>query len=510
MPKKKSKKKKQTKKIKNKSKPQKLMTTFCYDIQNEVDFTKFLQPFNSVVRFAYNRFRDEIEAVEKIITKMKAAEESKKKLKTKEKIEAVEYPEPQLKIDDVVRLAQSKLKNIEVLDFSLLRYAVLKADSMKHIPKVIFGSRKLFKALKYFHLKKNPITPLEDVRENFKNKKNTRPLFLRGCCSDSHGNRKAQLDIIDNNSVVIKLSRKSHITVKLPKLSKQHLEQLTKLQDLCEKKQACFSIEVNNSSISIITDPFYIKLDKKQDYTENRVLALDLNPNYTGVSIIDWDNGTKTIVYKEIVDITAINELPDNSIPKIKYKKNKRDFETSEVNRHLIDLALNYRCELIAFEDLDIESKDLSKGKKLNKLINNCWNRTKMVQNLMKRCVINNIKYQSVVAAYSSFIGQLQHENEYDSIAASFEISRRAFLIDSAIKENREIRDIIYPGFDIQTIPTRWKKMVLDKNIKTWKKLYDSLKKFKSCYRFLFVPKKFGGVSLRLKSYKSGVMIRFV
>ena len=73
-----------------------------------------------------------------------------------------------------------------------------------------------------------------------------------------------------------------------------------------------------------------------------------MNPNYIGLSVCDWHTkDNKTIIYKEIVDITELNKLKNS-----KYKKNKRNFETVMINNHIMDLVFNYRCELVAFEHL--------------------------------------------------------------------------------------------------------------------------------------------------------------
>jgi len=445
------------------------MITYKYKIQNSIDISKYLQPYNNVVRYAYNRFREL----------------------------------PDASIDDIVRIVQVNMTHIDVLDFSLIRYAVLKASSMKDKNKVIFGGKKLFNAIKFFKLKKNPKISLEELKERFHKKKFNKPLFLRGCCDDSHGNRKAELDIIDNNSIILKFNRNEHIEVKLPELNKKHKEHLSKLQDLCDENKGCFSLEVNNEYIYIIFEEEYIKTEKKRKFIENRILTLDLNPNYIGLSICDWSGaGFKKIIHKEIIDISKLSALKQN-----KYKKHKRDYETAEVNRHIINLAQHYRCELIAFEKLDIKAKDHSRGKRFNRLVNNCWNRTKLLQNLIKRSVIAGIRYQGIVAMYSSFIGQMTNETEYDSIAASLELSRRAYLFTKAIKEEIKPRNIVYPKFNVSILPTPWKKMAVDQSIKSWKGLYLSLKKSKIRYRFLFALDKFKGISFSLKSDKSLVMI---
>ena len=206
--------------------------------------------------------------------------------------------------------------------------------------------------------------------------------------------------------------------------------------------------------------------------------------------------------YKEIIDISKLSKLKQNV-----YKRYKRDYETSKVNKHIIFLAKHYKCELIAFEKLDISAKDHSNGIRFNRLVNNCWNRTRLVQNLIKRCVLSGIKYQKVLAMYSSFIGQMTNETEYDSVAASLELSRRAYLFNKAFKNKIRPRNIVYPKFDISILPTRWKERAKDEGVKSWKKLYLSLKKSKSRYRFLFDPGLFEGISLSLNSYKSLILI---
>jgi len=452
------------------------MVTYKYKIPNPVDITKYLQPYNNVVRFAYNRFR--------------------------EMIGAGLTPS----VDDVVKIAQKNMSHIEILDFTLIRYAVLKASALKDKEKVIFGGRRLFNAIKFFKLKKNPKVFLEKLKDRFNNKRYNKPLFLRGCCEDSHGNRKAELDIIDNNVVVLKFNRNEHIEIRLPILSEKHKKHLSKLQDLCDQHKGCFSIEANNEYISIIFDEEYIKSEKKHSFIENRLLTIDLNPNYIGLSVCDWSGAisyeTKKVVYKEIVDVTKLTALAQNA-----YKKHKRDYETSEVNRHIISLAQHYKCELIAFEKLDISAKDHSLGRHVNKLINNCWNRTKLLQNLIKRCVMCGIKYQGVLAMYSSFIGQMMNDEEYDSIAASLELSRRAYLFNKAVKSKVKPRGIVYPKFDASILPTRWKERAKEEGIKSWKGLYQSLKKSKTRYRFLFVLGLFKGISFSLRSDKSLVIL---
>jgi hypothetical protein len=101
----------------------------------------------------------------------------------------------------------------------------------------------------------------------------------------------------------------------------------------------------------------------------------------------------------------------------------------------------------------------------------------------------------------------MTNESEYDSIAASLELSRRAYLFNKAIKLEMRPRGIVYPKFDVSILPTLWKERAMEEGIKSWKELYQSLKKSKTRYRFLFVLDIFKGISFSLNSYKSLVLV---
>lgn len=91
------------------------MIAYKYKIQNKINLSEYTKQYSSVIRYAYNRFREM----------------------------------PDASIDQVVRVVQQNMNNIDKLDFSLIRYAVLKAAKLKNTSKVIFGRRKNFKLLKY-------------------------------------------------------------------------------------------------------------------------------------------------------------------------------------------------------------------------------------------------------------------------------------------------------------------------------------------------------------------------
>ena len=97
--------------------------------------------------------------------------------------------------------------------------------------------------------------------------------------------------------------------------------------------------------------------------------------------------------------------------------------------KNIVDKSIYYKCQLISIEDLNIKSKDLDKGKRFNKLVNNSWCRNTFVNNLIKRCNIFNIKLLKVKPEDRSFIGNFLYRslNLPDMILASIEIGRRGY-----------------------------------------------------------------------------------
>lgn len=436
------------------------MITFKFKIQNSIDISKYIQQYNNVLRFSYNRFQ-----------------ENKK-----------------IKQSEVENIVKTTMNNIELLDASTIKMTVTEAKNLKD-KNIIFGGYSNFMRRKFKKI----------TKEKWLDKRNV-PLFLRGSSCDSFGNRKAKLEIIENNQVILKLNKNTHIPIQLPKISKKQKEQLSKLQVLCENHEACFSLKVDNTFIRISFDEKYLRKDEERKVVENRILAFDMNPNYIGLSIIDWtSDDNKIIIHKEVIDLSKLNTKKQS-----KYTNNKRKHETFNISRRIVNLAKHYSVEAVCFEKLSMPSKDNQKGKRFNRQVNNQWLRKALIQNIVKRCDIEGIKHQEVYAHYSSFIGQMMNSKDIDSVAASIEISRRGFnFLNKYIKKNENTANIMYPAFVPSKLPTRWKEMAkCNDGADGWIPLYKAVKKSKSSYRFLFgdaPPDIFN--SFRMSSVKSKVAI---
>ena len=228
----------------------------------------------------------------------------------------------------------------------------------------------------------------------------------------------------------------------------------------------------------------------------NRVFAIDLNPNYVGWSVVDWKSSSEfTVISSGVISTKDINDFDNNlkGLPvtdtKRLYINNKRKYEVFEINKYLVNIATNYRCELFITEDLNIKSSDKTLGKRFNKLVNNQWNCSKMVDNLKKRCSIVGIKFLSVQANYSSFIGNFLYRDLElpDMVLASIELGRRGyeFSLQYIKKVKEKVKNIIFPL--ISDFNDRYTKSLeefsISGEVTGLKDIYYYLKNAKSRYR---------------------------
>ena len=238
-------------------------------------------------------------------------------------------------------------------------------------------------------------------------------------------------------------------------------------------------------------------LNQSVDYKpiKNRIFAIDLNPNYIGWSVVDWKGSSKFEVVKSgVISIKDINDIDfglkgksSESKERI-YINNKRTFETYEISKLLVNIAKYYRCEVFGLEELNINSKDRDKGKHFNKLVNNLWNRNKLINNIKKRCDIYSIRVIEMKPNYSSFVGNFLFRDLKlpDMTLASIEIGRRCYefkvqYIDKKYKK----KNIILP--DVNDFNDRYIKSLEEFNIpgeiKDLVGVYNFLKNTKSRYR---------------------------
>jgi IS605 OrfB family transposase len=420
------------------------MITIKLPVINIIDITNYLKQYNNIVRFSYNRRKENLNQSE------------------------------------IEKLVKSKMNNIELMDSSFIKAATDNSKSLNTEDNVVFGGKS-----NWTRYNKNLITKEEYQVNKLKS------LTVRGSRLDHKGNRKFQLNM-NNNEIIFKPNKKTKITLRIP--NTRHDKTLIKLQELCELGETYFTCGVTNTHVFITFDETILR-EEKYFPVNKRTLSIDLNPNY--ISYVITDNNK--VIHKEIIGLSELN----------KAKTNKKKHEDFEISKRIVNIAKHYKVKHIIYEKLSIQSSDKGKGKWFNKLVNNNWRRSRFISNLVKRCNIIGILTQEVIANYSSFIGQIDNENEYDSIAAAIELSRRGNLylekyyykvdveiVGQIIRVNEKLSD---------DLADRWKKKLnYDGVLDTYKSLYDIIKNAKYSYRKLF---QFNWFSLRLKSSKSLVYV---
>ena len=308
-------------------------------------------------------------------------------------------------------------------------------------------------------------------KEEFKAKR-LEPLWICGEATHYHGNRKFRIQD-DLKRILFKPNKKTKIYLNLPSLKKNYEKILKKLcgHAKIDDMPITFSIDQEHVRISFEEEKLFEKKETKQK--KNRVLAIDLNPNYIGWSVVDWKNErdfdvVKTGCYnfkrlndkqfalkltkKQREELSKEERLALTSKAKTKniYFNNKRNHEMIEVAKDICSISKQYQCEMIVVEELNIKSQDRSKGKKLNRLCNSFFIRNAFINNLNKRCNITGIKFLKVMPAYSSFIGNFLYRglNLPDPILASIELGRRGYEFNAQYieKTKEKSKTIVQPS----------------------------------------------------------------
>ena len=379
----------------------------------------------------------------------------------------------------------SLLNNIPLIKSYLKRCAVKNATQLikdGDNKQLIFGGKKNF-----IDRCKGKIS-----KDEFLNKRLSK-LYIIGE-ANQHGNRMVVIND-DLLSFTFKPTIKDKIVLFIDGRYKRYKTVLNKLYHLQQDKQISITYQLDNEYIYLTYDETLLNQFINYKQIKNRIFAIDLNPNYVGWSVVDWKSRSKFEVVKSgVVSIKDINDIDfglkgkSSESKERKYINNKRIFETYEISKLLVNTAIYYKCEVFGLEELNIKSKDTDKGKHFNKLVNNVWNRTKLVNNIKKRCNIYSIRVMLSKPNYSSFVGNFLFRdlNLPDMTLASIEIGRRCYEFKTQyIDKKYKKKNIILP--DVNDFYDRYIKSLEEFNIpgeiKDLVKIYYFLKNAKSRYR---------------------------
>lgn len=405
------------------------MKTIKLKIMNEFCCIEELRLFNSIVRFSYNRFREGLKEIEV-------------RAKCRKIFKANSW------------FVQCAIKESKVV------YEKFKEK------KVLFGGKASLKQ----YLKK------KISKEEYKQRRLS-PITIQGE-RNYKGNRLFNFKL-NEEKLEFKLSRTDHRDIQLPKLRGNLKKEFSLLQELIETKKATVTVKFNEKFIWLTYDESLINIKKFKNLKKNRVLGIDLNPNYIGLSVLEFANEDKfKVFHKKVYDLTALNVVSKKaSSDKIsKYLINKRHFELIEICHEISRLVDYWKCSKLCLEDLNIKPSDKKKGKHFNRLCNNVWNRDLVVNKLKMLGNIHGFEVTEVNPAYSSFIGNMLYgdKNTPDMVASSIEIARRGY--------KKFQKRWFYPVFNVESVDEQWKQTLT--GIENWKDAFNKIKESGLKYRF--------------------------
>ena len=351
------------------------------------------------------------------------------------------------KFDCNCHLANSALRNANAL------YALNKDK------KVYFG--------KFLRFKKCLIS-----KDEFKESRNNG--ILSEGEMNQKGNRLFKIEV-ENNKFIYKRACKEHYDLEIvEKLGDKRKQILSRLQLLMSEKKIPITIRLKKDVIYLTYDEKIVENYKQfHNLFSNRVLGIDLNPNYFGISIIEFNHKDNfKVIHKEVIDVSALQTK----------SKDKIKFELYEINHRILNLCKQWHIGKLACEDLKFNNKKKFWNKNLNKLCRNQFRFNIVKFHLETLCNTFGVEFIEVNAAYSSIIGNFVHGSATcpDMVAASIEIARRAY--------RKFEKGWIYP----RVISTRRYKEVLGNQWKeelelaymSWKGLAGKIKESKLKYRF--------------------------
>ena len=293
------------------------------------------------------------------------------------------------------------------------------------------------------------------------------------------GNRLITFDF-DNRVVVFKPSNGVHKEIQFCPVKKKLAHELSIVQELANQKKMPVTVKFTDKHLYLTYDESLIYNEAYKGLKHNRILGIDMNPNYIGVSVIEFDtNDEFRVLHKEVYDLTALTKSSGKAgnDKKSKYYTNKLKHETLAIAHKINKLVDYWKCSKLAIEDLSIKPSDKQKGKTFNHLCNNRWERSLFVNKLKMLAGIHRYELVEVNPAYSSIVGNFAYGSPTtpDMIASAIEIARRAY--------KKFEKGWFYPKYHVETPNEQWKQ-TLD-GVKSWKTLFPKIKETGLKYRFL-------------------------
>lgn len=409
------------------------------------DLLPVINQYNSVLRYTYNRLMEN----------------------------------PKLKTSEITFLQRS-LNNVDLIGSHLKNSAIYDAKALVSEKPIVFGGKYLF----------NQRCQHKISKEEFKLNR-LRPL---NCVGEACKKANRLFKIIDTQTIQFNLNRNQHYILKLSSICRKwnkELEQLIKLQNSCS---VAITYKLDSEYIYLTFDYNTIKTYNYK-VKKNRVMAIDLNPNSIGWSVVDWNNNYN-VIQAGTFSLKPLNDYRNSksvsSDSKFhKYITNKRKHEIIHIAKELFKLCKHYKCEIFAIEDLNMSASNKGKGRRFNKLVNNNWCRNILAQQITKHINSSSTTLVEVQPQWNSYIGNLVFRQEHlpDECLASIEIGRRGFEFANQYIFNRRPHEktVIYPKLEQvkNQLTQSLEELCIDVPcFDSWKDILSVVKKSGVKYRF--------------------------
>ena len=413
---------------------------------------------------------------------------------------------PKLKTAEITKL-QKNLNHCDLIGSHLKNSAIYDAKSLveRSTEPIVFGGKYLFKQRCQHKID----------RDDFLLKR------LRPISSVGEANQKANrlFDIVDNQTIIFKLSKPQHFELKLQQIGSKRLKELNKLIELQNNKQVAITYKLDLDYVYLTFDYNMLKTYTYR-VNQNRVIAIDLNPNSIGWSVVDWlSESNYNVIQSGTFSLKTLNDYRDSKSVASnsnfhKYITNKRNHEIIHIAKELFNLCKYYHCEIFSIEDLNMKVSDKKLGHKFNKLVNNNWNRNLLVNQLQKHINSSTTVLVEAQPQYNSYIGNLVFRQEHlpDECLASIEVGRRGFEFATQYIFNRRPhqKTVIYPKLELvknQLIQSLEELNIDVPNFDCWKDILSAVKESKVKYRFSTSDAQHMSEGLFSKFYKQKYLL---
>lgn len=431
------------------------IVTWKIEYSCDHDLFEYIDSYNKVLRFTYNRLIENNNLTTKELTELQ------KSMKNKPEV------------------IGSHLMNSAIFD---ARALIEKSDKP-----IIFGGKLNF--IKRCQHKidretflRNRLVPLYSVGE-----------------SPQKGNRLFR--ICNNSTILFQPDRHNHFFLNLKNVGRNRIKDFEKLIQLQNNRDIAVTYKLGFDYVSLSFD--YNKL--KQSFykvKENRIIAIDMNPEHLGYSVVDWkDSSSYQVIESGTFSLKTLNYYQkslkvSSDSNEAKYITNKRKHEIIHLADRLFEVCKHYKCEIFALEDLKFKNKSdnetkTRRSRKLNRLLNNQWLRDLLYNQIKKRILSGSTTFIEVQPQYSSFIGNLVYRDKRlpDECLASIEIGRRGFEFGTQYLFNRRSRQktVVFPQMEAvkNQLSISLAEIGIDvPALVNWKDLYSVVKKSEKKYRF--------------------------